>query len=69
MEIPTYQAQDFMHIEKNFCENIINTIMDVSNKRNARLNLEQLYEGDELHLHTRENRNSSKPKAKYTVSL
>jgi len=46
-----------MHIEKNLCENIINTIMDVSGKTkdnaNARLDLEELCAKDELHLCTR----------------
>ena len=36
---------------------------------NARLDLEELCARDELHLRTRKNENSYKPKAKYTLSL
>jgi len=61
-----------MHIEKNFYENIINIVMNVSGKTkdnvNARLHLEELCTRDELHLRTRENGNSYKPKAKFTLS-
>ena len=64
---------DVMHIEKNFCENIVNTVMDVSGKTKdnvkARLDLAELCARDELHLRTRENGNSYKPKAKFTLSL
>jgi len=49
---------DVMHIEKNFCENIINTVMDVSGKTKdnvkAWLDLDELCARDELHLRTRE---------------
>ena len=62
-----------MHIQKKFCENIINTVMNVSGKMKdnvkARLDLAELCARDELHLRTRENGNSYKPKAKYTLSL
>jgi len=57
-----------MHIEKNFCENIINTFMDVSGKMKdnakARLDLAELCVHKELHLRTRENGNSYKSKVK-----
>ena len=37
---------DVMHIEKNFCENIVNTVMDVPDKSkdnaNARLDIEEM---------------------------
>jgi len=72
-----------MHIEKNFNENILHTVMDVPGKAkdnvNARLDLETLCAREvvvvvvcareELHLCTRENHNSFKPKAKYTLSV
>jgi len=62
-----------MHIEKIFCENIINTIMDVLGKTkdnaNIRLDREKLCVRDELHLRTRKNKNSYKPKAKFSLSL
>jgi len=62
-----------MHIEKNFSENILHTVMDVLGKSkdnvNARLDLEALCAREELHLRTRENGNSFKPKAKYTLSI
>jgi len=62
-----------MHIEKNFCENIINTVMDVSgktkDKANARLDMEELCAREELHLCVKENRNSYKPKMKFSLSL
>jgi len=60
-----------MHIEKNFCENIIDTIMDVSGKTkdniNAQLNLEGLCAREELHLRIRENENSYKPIEKHII--
>ena len=61
-----------MHIEKNFSENILYTVMDVPGKSkdnvNAILDMEALC-ARELHLRTRENGNSFKPKAKYTLSI
>jgi len=64
---------DVIHLEKNFCENIINTVIDVSGKindnTNTRLDLEELYARDELYLRKRENGNSYEPKAKYSLSL
>jgi len=63
---------DVMHIEKNFYENIINTVMDVpgKSKDNARtrLDIEELCVREELHLRTRENGNSYKSKAKFALS-
>jgi len=60
-----------MHIEKNFCENIINTVMDVpgksKNNANARLDIEELRAREEF-LRTQENGNSYKPKAKFALS-
>ena len=62
-----------MHIEKNFYKNIINTVVDVPGKSkdnaNARLDIEDLYAREELHLRTRENGNSYKPKAKFALSV
>jgi len=57
-----------MHIEKNFCEIVIISIVDVSSKTkdngNTRLDLEELCARDELHLRTRKSGNPYKPKAK-----
>jgi len=62
-----------MHIEKNFCENILNIVMDVPGKSkdnaNARLDIEDLCAREQLHLRTRENGNSYKPKAKFALSI
>jgi len=62
-----------MHIVKNVSENILHTVIDVPSRSkdnvNARLDLEALCAREELHLHTRENGNSFKPKAKYTLSV
>jgi len=78
-DLPYWQHQllrhnlDVMHIEKNFSENILHTVMDVPGKSkdnvNARLDMEALCAREELHLRTRENGNSFKPKAKYTLSV
>jgi len=63
---------DVMHIEKNFCENIINSVMDVLGKSKdnarARLDIEDSFAREELHLHTWKNENSYKPKAKFALS-
>jgi len=62
-----------MHIKIDLCENIINTITNVSGKAtdnaNDRLNLEELCMRDELHLCTRKNGNSYKPKAMFILLL
>jgi len=59
LETPTSPTQlGVIFIEKNFCENIVNTVMDVSGKAkdnvDARLDLEELFARGGLHLHTRE---------------
>jgi len=62
-----------MDIEKYVYENIVNTVMDVAGKTkdnfNMRLDLKEFCVRDELHIRTRKDRNSYKPKAKYTLSL
>jgi len=62
-----------MHVEKNFNENIINTVMDVPSKSKdnvkARLDMEELCARDELHIRTSKNGNPYKTKAKYTLSV
>jgi len=62
-----------MHIEKNFCENIANTIMDVPGKTNdnikVRLDLANLCKRQELPLVARSTGNYYKQRAKYTLSL
>jgi len=62
-----------MHIEKNFYENIINTIVDVPGKSkdnaNARPDIGELCAKEELHLCTWEHGNSYNPKAKFALSV
>jgi len=61
-----------MYIEKNFCENIINAVMDVPSKSkdnvHERLDIEGLCAREELYLCTWENGDSYKPKAKFALS-
>ena len=63
-----------MHIEKNFSENIINTVMDVSGKTKddiqARMDMSILCSRQELSLTTRGSTDRlCKPKAKFALSL
>ena len=62
---------DVMHIEKNICENLIGTILNMEGKTkdtlNARLDLQDLNIKEELHL--RKDGNSYEmPRARYTLS-
>ncbi|XP_019253809.1 PREDICTED: uncharacterized protein LOC109232493 [Nicotiana attenuata] len=63
---------DVMHIEKNFFDNLFNTIMDVTNKTKdnlkARMDLKEYCRRSELNL-TYFNNKIQKPKASYTFSL
>ena len=56
---------DPMHIEKNFFDNLFNTVMDVSNKTKdnlkARMDLKEYCRHSELYL-TYSNNNIQKPK-------
>jgi len=59
-----------MHIEKNYFDNLFNTVMDDKNKTKdnpeARLDLQEYYRRPELHL---QSANNDKPKARYTFTL
>nr|XP_016446420.1 PREDICTED: uncharacterized protein LOC107771546 [Nicotiana tabacum] len=63
---------DVMHIEKNFFDNLFNTIMDVTNKTKdnlkARMDLKEYCRRSELYL-TYFNKKIQKPKASYTFTL
>ena len=62
-----------MHIEKNFCDNIINTVMDVRGKIkddvNARLDMTEMCDRSELQLRHGANGQTLKPKVCYALSL
>ena len=64
---------DVMHIEKNFFDNLFNTIMDVKDKSKdnvkAQLDLNQYCRKSELHLQVKPNGKFLKSKAKYTFTL
>ena len=79
-ELPYWKHQllrhnlDVMHIEKNFCENIINTVMDIPGKTKddikARMDMSILCSRQELDLATRGSSDRlCKPKAKFALSL
>ena len=62
-----------MHIEKNFFDNLFNTVIDIKDKGkdnvNARLNLMEYCRWRELHLQKKSNGKFFKPKIKYTFTL
>jgi len=62
-----------MHIEKNFCDNIINTVMDVHGKTKddvkARLDMAMMCDRSKLNLKHGVNGRTLKPKASYALSL
>ena len=62
-----------MHIEKNFFNNLFNTVMNVKDKSkdnvNARLDLEIYCRRSELHINELANGKFFKPKTKYTFTL
>jgi len=79
-ELPYWKHQllrhnlDVMHIEKNFSENIINTVMDVLGKTKddikARMDMSIMCSRSELELTTRGSTGRlCKPKAKFALSL
>ncbi|KAL3363355.1 hypothetical protein AABB24_012577 [Solanum stoloniferum] len=63
---------DVMHIEKNFFDNIFNTVMDINNKTKdnlkARMDLKEYCRRSELYL-TYLNNKIQKPKASYTFTM
>ncbi|XP_049410510.1 uncharacterized protein LOC125873672 [Solanum stenotomum] len=62
-----------MHIEKNYFDNLFNTVMDVIGKTKdnvkARLNLPEHYRRSELHLQESANNKLPKPKASYSFTM
>jgi len=62
-----------MHVEKNFCNNIINTVMDVPGKTKddvkARLDMAEMCNRSELDLRHGVNGRTLKLKASYALSL
>jgi len=62
-----------MHIEKNFSDNIINTVMDVPSKAKddvkAKLDMAEMCDRSELNLRHDVNGRTLKPKATYALSL
>jgi len=63
---------DVMHIEKNFFDNVFNTVLDVKNKtkdnHKARMDVVELCVRGDLELVQLENGKLAKPKANYTFS-
>jgi hypothetical protein len=63
---------DVMHIEKNICENILSTLLNIPNKTKdtiaARVDLEERGIRKELHLLDDSGNASSKPKACYVLT-
>ena len=61
-----------MHIEKNFFDNVFNTVMDIKGKtkgnEKARLDVVELYLRGDLELVQLHNWKLAKPKANYTFS-
>ena len=78
-ELPYWQHQllchnlDVMHIEKNFFENIINTVMDVNGKTKdnakSRMDVAEICDRPELHLHSGSSGRLVKPKVKFVLPV
>jgi len=64
---------DVMHIEKNFFDNVLNTMMDVKGKTKddakARLDMETLCNCKKLHLQCLHNSKVVKPKAIFNMNM
>jgi len=62
-----------MYIEKNFCDNIINTVMHVPGKTKddvkARLHMADMCDPPKLNVERDVNERTLKPKASYVLSL
>jgi len=62
-----------MYIEKNFCDNIINTVMDVPGKTKddvkARLDMADMCDRPKQNVERGVNGRTLKPKASYVLSL
>jgi uncharacterized protein Smg (DUF494 family) len=67
-----HHAIDVMHVEKNVCEALINTLLDISGKTKdtlkARMNLEEMKLRKDIHHETLENGSKKLPTACYTLS-
>ena len=64
---------DVMHIEKNICDNLLGTLLDIKGKNKdtekARLDLEKMKFRKELHIRKRSDGTFEKPLALYTLPL
>jgi len=60
---------DVMHIEKSFCDNIINAVMDVPRKTKDDVNMADMCDRPELNVERGVNGRTLKPKASYVLSL
>jgi len=62
-----------MHIEKNFFENIINSVIDVHGKTKdnaqSRMDVAEICDRPELHLHSGSSGKPVKPKAKFALPV
>jgi hypothetical protein len=62
-----HHAIDVMHVEKNVCEALINTLLDISGKTKdtlkARMNLEEMKLRKDIHHETLENGSKKLPTA------
>jgi hypothetical protein len=67
-----HHAIDVMHVEKNVCEALVSTLLDIPGKTkdtlNARMGLEQMKLRKDLHHKTLENGSKKLPTACYTLS-
>ena len=70
-KLKLHQNLDVMHIEKNICENILSTLLNIPNKTkdtvNDRLDLEDRGIRKELHMLDNSGSSSSKPRACYVL--
>jgi hypothetical protein len=71
-DLMVHHAIDFMHVEKNVCEALIGTLLDIPGKTKdtlkARIDLEQMKLRKDLHHETLENGSKKLPTACYTLS-
>jgi hypothetical protein len=67
-----HHAIDVMHVEKNVCEALINTLLDISGKTKdtlkARMNLEEMKLRKDIHHETLENGSKKLLTTCYTLS-
>jgi hypothetical protein len=67
-----HHAIDAMHVEKNVCESLVDTLLDICGKTkdtlNARMDLEEMKLRNNLHHETLENGSKKLPTTYYTLS-